>query len=177
LREDTGWDATPYQWATAGYMRAINSGKTICGVLFGASIHLGFLNGIDSTDAPKLKDEGRLKAIYDENDGKFAAYNRFTDLSKLKNIEIDLDTVSSCVHEYRRQIKPDNPVKISLFTPQKYIVGFSYLYKSMLSEKYGRMTYSGYVKGDDINANYFWYDKGKYENPEQVKWFKGSVKK
>ena len=90
-------------------MGAINSGKTICGVLFGASIHLGFLNGIDSTDAPKLKDEGRLKAIYDENDGKFAAYNRFTDLSKLKNIEIDLDTVSSCVHEYRRQIKPDNP--------------------------------------------------------------------
>jgi len=44
------------------------------------------------------------------------------------------------------------------------------------SEKYGRMTYSGYVKGNDINANYFWYDKGKYENPEQVKWFKGSVK-
>ena len=68
-----------------------------------------------------------LKAIYDENDGKFAAYNRFTDLSKLKNIEIDLDTVSSCVHENRRQIKPDNPVKISLFTPQKYIVGWKNL--------------------------------------------------
>ena len=45
------------------------------------------------------------------------------------------------------------------------------------SEKYGRMTYSGFVKGNDISANYFWYDKGKYENPEQVKCFKGSVKK
>ena len=45
------------------------------------------------------------------------------------------------------------------------------------SEKYGRMTYSGFVKGNDISANYFWYDKGKYETPEQVKWFKGSVKK
>jgi len=44
------------------------------------------------------------------------------------------------------------------------------------SDKYGRMTYSGYVKGDDISANYFWYDKGKYEKPEQVKWFKGSAK-
>ena len=44
------------------------------------------------------------------------------------------------------------------------------------SDKYGRMTYSGFVKGNDISANYFWYEKGKYDNPEQVKWFKGSVK-
>jgi len=75
-----------------------------------------------------------LKEIYDKNDGKFAAFNRFVDLSALQEIKIDLDTVSSQVHEYRRQIKPDVPVKISLFVPQKYIVGFSYLYKSMLSD-------------------------------------------
>ena len=75
-----------------------------------------------------------LKEIYDENDGKFATFNRFVNLSALKEIKIDLDTVSSHVHEYRRQIKPDNPVKISLFIPQKYIMGFSYLYKSMLSD-------------------------------------------
>ena len=75
-----------------------------------------------------------LKEIYDKNDGKFAAFNRFVDLSALKEIKIDLDTVSSHIHEYRRQIKPDNPVKISLFIPQKYIKGFSHLYKSMLSD-------------------------------------------
>ena len=63
MREDTGWDATPYQWATAGYAGAINSGKTICGILFGASIYLGFLNGMDATDAPELMDKRRLKAI------------------------------------------------------------------------------------------------------------------
>jgi len=45
-----------------------------------------------------------------------------------------VDTVSSRIYEYRRQIKPDNPVKISLFIPQRYIGGFSYLYKSMLSD-------------------------------------------
>ena len=39
------------------------------------------------------------------------------------------------------------------------------------------MTYSGFVRGDDISANYFWYEKGKFDKPEQVKWFKGSVKK
>ena len=75
-----------------------------------------------------------LKEIYDKNDGKFAAFNRFVDLSALKEIKIDLDTVSSRVHEYRRQITPETPVKISLFIPQKYIGGFSYLYKSMLSD-------------------------------------------
>ena len=75
-----------------------------------------------------------LKEIYDKNDGKFAAFNRLVDLSALHEIKIDLDTVSSRVHEYRRQIKPDVPVKISLFVPQKYVKGFSYLYKSMLSD-------------------------------------------
>ena len=68
MREDADWDAIPYQWATAGYMGAINSGKTICGILFGASIYLGFLNGIDSTDEPKLKDEKRLSAIKSVNE-------------------------------------------------------------------------------------------------------------
>ena len=75
-----------------------------------------------------------LKAIYDENEGKFAAFNRFADLSDLKDIKIDIDIVSSRIHEYRGQIKLDAPVKISLFIPRKYIVGFSSIYKSMLSD-------------------------------------------
>ena len=75
-----------------------------------------------------------LNEIYDKNDGKFAAFNRFVNLSALKEIKIDLNTVSSRIHEYRRKIKPDTPVRISLFIPQRYIVGFSYLYKSMLSD-------------------------------------------
>lgn len=44
-------------------MGAVNSGKTICGVLFGGSIYLGFLYGSNSAEAPTLKDERRLKAI------------------------------------------------------------------------------------------------------------------
>ena len=75
-----------------------------------------------------------LKAIYIENDGKIAFYNRFVDMADLKVIEIDFDTFSFHINRYRRLIKPDTPVKISLFVPQKYIKGFSYLYKSMLSD-------------------------------------------
>jgi hypothetical protein len=75
-----------------------------------------------------------LEETYDKNDGKFATFNRFVNLSALKEIKIDLDTLSSRIHEYRRRTKPDTPVRISLFIPQRYIVGFSYLYKSMLSD-------------------------------------------
>jgi len=74
-----------------------------------------------------------LKEIYDKNNGKFATYNRFTDLSDLKNIKLDFDTFSSCIHECRRKIAPDTPIKISLFIPKNYIGGFPHLYKSMLS--------------------------------------------
>jgi hypothetical protein len=42
--------------------------------------------------------------------------------------------LSSRVKEYRRLTKLDTPVKISIFIPHKYIVGFSNLYKSMLSD-------------------------------------------
>jgi len=48
-------------------MGAINSGRTICGILFGASIYMGFLNGTDSTEAPDVKDERRLNAINSVN--------------------------------------------------------------------------------------------------------------
>jgi len=74
-----------------------------------------------------------LKEIYDKNDGKFATYNRFTDLSDLKDIKLDFDTFSSSIHECRSKITPDTPVKISLFIPENYIGGFPHLYKSMLS--------------------------------------------
>jgi hypothetical protein len=88
LREEAGWDATPYQWATAGYMGAINSGKTICGILFGGSIYIGFLNGIDSTDAPKLKDKRRLNAIKSVNELFNGFINRFA--------ETDCNALTGC---------------------------------------------------------------------------------
>ena len=44
------------------------------------------------------------------------------------------------------------------------------------SDKYGRITYSGVVKDDELNGTFIWFDKGKYHKPEQVKWWKGSAK-
>lgn len=68
-------DSIPYQWAAAGYMGAINSGKTICGVLFGACVFMGFLNGTSAVGAPELKDERRMNAIKSVNN----LFNGFID--------------------------------------------------------------------------------------------------
>ena len=117
MREDTGWDATPYQWATAGYMGAINSGKTICGVLFGASIYLGFLNGKDATDAPKLKDEGRLNAIKSVND----LFNGFTNQFG----ETDCTALTGCDWSKKEDIKryfKDEIYKDICFRQFEYVV-------------------------------------------------------
>ena len=86
------------------------------------------------------------------------------------------------------EIKFENGKFISVTCSEKYGFGDAdytarsdgdriFFTADIFSKKYGRMTYSGFVKGDDINANYFWYDKGKFDSPEQVKWFKGSLKK
>jgi hypothetical protein len=63
LREIVDWNAVPYQWAVAGYMGAIDSGKTICGFLFGASVFLGYYAGEKAAGAPALQDDGRARAI------------------------------------------------------------------------------------------------------------------
>ena len=76
-----------------------------------------------------------LKAIYLKNDGENAFYNRFVDMTDIKVIEIDFDTFSFYINRYRRLIKHDTPVKISLFIPENYIGGFPHLYKSMLSNE------------------------------------------
>jgi hypothetical protein len=102
-----------------------------------------------------------LTEVYDKNDGKFATFDRFVDLSALKEIKIDLDTVSSHVHEYRRKIEPDAPVKISLFIPQKYVTGFSYLYKSMLSDDLFKLEI---LETLDECAKYLSVDKKLLEN-------------
>jgi hypothetical protein len=129
LREDTGWDATPYQWATAGFMGAINSGKTICGVLFGASIYLGFLNGMDSTDAPELKDERRLKAIQSVNELFDGFIQRFA--------ETDCTILTGCDWSKKEDIKryfKDEVYKDTCFHQFEYAIEKCIAEKSSVEE-------------------------------------------
>jgi len=117
MREDTGWDAAQYQWATAGYMGAINSGKTICGVLFGGSIYIGFLNGANSTGAPEIKDERRLNAIKSVNE----LFNGFTH----RFGETDCTTLTGCDWSKKEDIKryfKDEIYKNTCFRQFEYVV-------------------------------------------------------
>ena len=108
---------TVYQWATAGYNGAIGSGKTICGVLFGGAIYLGFLNGKDSSDAPTLKDEGRIKAIKSVN----AFFNGFIN----KFGETDCSLLTGCDWSKKEDIQRyynDEIYKNTCFRQFEYVI-------------------------------------------------------
>ena len=45
------------------------------------------------------------------------------------------------------------------------------------SDKTGRITWVGTISGNNLEATYLWYKKGKYAEPKQIKWFKGTMMK
>jgi len=45
LQEIWGIDHTEISWATSGYLGAINSGQTTCGLLIGSSVAIGLKTG------------------------------------------------------------------------------------------------------------------------------------
>ncbi len=62
-----------------GYAGAIETGKTICGALFGGAVFHGFLHGENEARAPKVKDKNRNRAI-DSVRGLFVGFKeRFGD--------------------------------------------------------------------------------------------------
>jgi hypothetical protein len=129
LREDAGWDAIPFQWATAGYMGAINSGRTICGILFGGSIYLGFLNGMGSTDAPKLKDKKRLNAIKSVNELFNGFVNRFA--------ETDCTALTGCDWSKKEDIKryfKDKVYENTCYRQFEYVIEKCFNEKAMANQ-------------------------------------------
>ncbi|UCH32198.1 MAG: C-GCAxxG-C-C family protein, partial [Candidatus Bathyarchaeota archaeon] len=66
----TLWDLPKegYSWATAGYMGAILSGQTACGLLIGSSIAIGLRCGQGKKGIPEEHESERGKAIMAVND-------------------------------------------------------------------------------------------------------------
>ncbi|UCG00990.1 MAG: C_GCAxxG_C_C family protein [Candidatus Heimdallarchaeota archaeon] len=52
-----------YSWATGGYLGAIMSGKTTCGLLIGSSVAIGFRCGQGKEKVPEECDDERNKAV------------------------------------------------------------------------------------------------------------------
>jgi hypothetical protein len=59
------WDLSvkEYSWATGGYMGAILSGQTVCGLLIGSSIAIGLRYGQGKEGVPEEHEGDRNKAI------------------------------------------------------------------------------------------------------------------
>ncbi len=56
-----------HSWATAGYLGAINSGQTTCGLLIGSAIAIGLRHGKGKVCMPKEDEEYRNSAIKEVN--------------------------------------------------------------------------------------------------------------
>ena len=113
-------------------MGAINSGKTICGVLFGASVYLGFLNGMGATSAPELKDERRLKAIKSVNELFNGFINQFG--------ETDCTTLTGCDWSKKEDLKKyfkDEIYKDTCFRQFEYVIEKCINEKAMANHKKG----------------------------------------
>nr|MDO8133479.1 C-GCAxxG-C-C family protein [Candidatus Njordarchaeum guaymaensis] len=54
-------------WATAGYMGAIQSGNTTCGLLIGSSVAIGLKVGHGQETIPEENDKIRKKAVQEVN--------------------------------------------------------------------------------------------------------------
>ena len=97
LRDVKNWDPVPYQWATVGYQGAIESGNTICGILFGGAVYLGYLSGLGATGEPGVKDEKRTQAITSVRD-LFQGFNE-------KFGDTDCKTLTGCDWSKKEDVK------------------------------------------------------------------------
>jgi hypothetical protein len=125
MRKTKSWDATPYQWATVGFRGAVQSGKTTCGILFGAMIYLGYLNGINATGAPGHKDRRRTRAIASVEDlfNGFAKRFGHTDCQTLTGC--DWSKKKDVKRYYKEEVYKDTCFHQFEYVVEKCIVGNS----------------------------------------------------
>ena len=92
-----------YSWATAGYMGAISSGQTTCGLLIGGSIAIGLRCGQGKEGIPEEHEQERNKAIH-------AVYELYGDFLKEFG-STDCKTLSHCDFS--------NPEELNRYTQNK----------------------------------------------------------
>ncbi len=85
------WDlpTEPLSWASAGYLGAIGSGFTTCGLIIGSSIAIGHKCGYLLQGIPEENEEAREKAIQLVNELYTDFYSKFesTDCKSLNTVD------------------------------------------------------------------------------------------
>ena len=93
------------------------SGKTTCGILFGAMIYLGYLNGINATAAPGHRDRRRKRAIT-------SVEKLFTGFAKRFG-HTDCQTLTGCDWTRKKDVRryfKDEVSKKTCFPQFEYVV-------------------------------------------------------
>ena len=85
------WDLPidPHSWATAGYLGAILSGNTTCGLLIGSSVGIGLRCGQEVEGIPEQNENEREKAIQAVNELYTEFLERFgsTDCKTINKVD------------------------------------------------------------------------------------------
>ena len=93
------------------------SGKTTCGILFGAMIYFGYLNGTNASDVPGTKDRRRKRAIESVEDLFNGFAKRFG--------HTDCRTLTGCDWTRKKDIKrffKEEVYKDTCFQQFEYVV-------------------------------------------------------
>ena len=94
-----------------GYRGAIQTGRTICGALFGGTVFHGYFNGMNATDVPDINDEKRTRAI-ESVQGLFNGFNeKFGDTDCQTLIGCDWGKKEDIERYYKEEIYKDKCFK------------------------------------------------------------------
>jgi len=103
---------------------------------------------IKSGETLDLKNlEQILSVIYLDNNGEYSSFNRFANLSGIKNIEVDINALVDNVKLHRQINPPKNDVKIAVYLPFGVTHSLAELYKLMMeNDTFGIMVSSSLAK-------------------------------
>ena len=76
-----------------------------------------------------MKINNMLRQVYMKDNGKYASYDRFADLSSIEIIDVDIDRVVETVQFYRRLKSPINEVKVAVHLPFGMTGSLAQIYK------------------------------------------------
>ena len=119
LLEAVSCDSASYQWAAAGYMGAITSGKTICGCLFGGTIFLGLVEGLKIDQLPVIGGENRSHAIASVEHLYQGFIERFGDTDCYRLTGVDWGNREDTVRYFKEEIYQETCYKF-----MQYVLGF-----------------------------------------------------
>ena len=114
-------DKIKYSWATSGYLGAISSGQTTCGLLIGATVAIGLRHGQGKTCIPFEDEEERGKAVKEVNDFYRDFLTKFKDTNCQTLTTIDFSKPEDQARYMEKEIFKDTCFKFFQFLMTRFM--------------------------------------------------------